>query len=92
MPGPHRRLQQVERARDVHIDKGLRGIARDIGLVERCGVDHRLHPAIEGVLDHAGVGDRADDLRIRTRRDIEAHHIMPGGAQARGEKAAKPAG
>src|SRR5258708_4922005 len=40
------RLEQIERARDIDVDKSGRGITRDIRLMERPGMDHRLDAVV----------------------------------------------
>src|SRR6476620_1369329 len=63
MPRGDRRLQQIERARDIDVDKGLRLEARDIRLVQRAGMDHRLDRMIgKDPLDDSAVRDRSDDI------------------------------
>ena len=46
LPGRGRGLEQVARALDVDRAKALLGIADDVGLVQRAGVDHRLDAAL----------------------------------------------
>ena len=93
MPRGDRRLQQIERARDIDVDKGLRRKARDIGLVQRAGMDHRLDRMIgKDSLDDSAIRDRSDDTGRFSDNDIEADHAMAGCAQSWGEEAPEPAG
>ena len=75
------------------VGEGLGRIADDVGLVQRAGVDHRLDAVLgEDAVDQRPIGDRADHVGVRARRDVEADDLMALGAQARREETAEPAG
>ena len=78
-----RRLQQVERAGHVGIDKGRPRMARDIRLVERRGMDHRFDAmAREGALDHCSLRHRTDEMGVGAGRDVQADRDVVGGMES----------
>ena len=67
--GRRGRLEQVERSRDVGVDESLGGKARDVRLVQRARMHHRIDGEVaENLFDQRTVGDRADDIGSRRRR------------------------
>jgi hypothetical protein len=91
VPGLGRGFEQIERAGDVDVDKGLHREARDIWFVQRAGMDDGFDAVVrEDSLDQRPVRDRSDDLRVGARRNIEAGDAMTGRAQPRREETAKP--
>ena len=72
-------LEQVQRAGDVGVDEVLARVGRDMRLVQRRGVEDRVH-ARHAAGDERAVGDRADVVGERRRHDIDAER--PGGRPA----------
>ena len=87
----HRPLQQVERAGDVNFDEGLRGRPDNVRLMQRTSVDDRIDAMIrEGAFHHCPIGDRADNMRIAARHNVEAGDCMTGRAETRCQESTEP--
>ncbi len=85
-------LQQVQRARDIDIDKSLRRVSDDIGLVQRARMDDRLDTSIRKNLHHQqAVGDRSDDVSMSARCRVQPDHLMPRRLQPRRDMPPQPA-
>lgn len=88
-----RGLEQVKRAAHIHINKGLRRIADDVGLMQRPAMDHRLDAMLaKHAIDYAAIRDAPDHIGIRARRHVEPDHGVPRVAQHRRKETAEPAG
>lgn len=84
-------LEQVERAGNVDVYKGLRGKAGDIRLVQRPGVDDGLYPIVAKYpVDQRPVGNRSDNIRVWPGHHVNAEDVMAAGAQAWHEEAGQP--
>ena len=91
--GGDRGFEQIAGALDIDLMEGRFGVADDVRLVQRAGVDHRLDAMLaEQPVDQGPVRDRAEHVGVGARRDVEPGHRVAGGAQPRGEEPAEPAG
>ena len=91
--GGDRRLEQIQRPGDVHVDERLRGIPRDVRLVKRARVHDRLHAMVrEDRKDRRAIGDRSDHVRLRATRHVEADHRVARFAEHGGKVTPEPAG
>ncbi len=71
-----RLFQKIERAGDVGVDEVLPAVSRDVGLVQRRGMEDG--PRAAHATLHAGaVGDRADTGGEGPLDDVEADHLAP---------------
>ena len=83
--------QQVERAGHIGVDKGRLRIARDIRLMECPGMDNRVDSMVrKGVLDHRSLRHRTDNMRVSSRRDVQADRNMTSCTESGSEKPAEP--
>ena len=83
--------QQVERAGHIGVDKGRLRIARDIRLMECPGMDNCFDSMVrKRVLDHRSLRHRTDNMRVSSRRDVQADRNMTSCTQSGGEEAAEP--
>ena len=67
-----RRLEEDERPHDVRLDERRSRMRRDMGLVQRRGVEDRVG-AVDAAGDASAVGDRADLAGERPGNDVETH-------------------
>ena len=92
MPRRHGRLQQVQRARHIRIDKGLTRKPRNVRLVQGARMDDGFNAIIrEYPVDQRPVGHRADHLCEGSRRHIQPDNAVPGCLKKRCKMAPQPA-
>ncbi len=93
-PDGGRFLQEVQSACDIGVDEGLRGVAGDVGLVQRAGVDDRLEAMLaKEPREERAVGGRALDVGPGRGRDVEADDRVIRalrGAASDGGRASRP--
>ena len=66
----HRCLEQNQRSGDIGLDEGSARMRRDMGLVQRRGVEDRVG-AVDAARDASAVGDRPDLVGERPGNDVE---------------------
>jgi hypothetical protein len=64
----------------------------DVRFVQGGGVDHRLHPALEGAVHHRPVRDGADEVGVEPGGDVQAGDGVTDLSEARRQETAEPAG
>ncbi len=90
-PGRGSFFQQIERARDVDVDKVLAAVGGHMRLVQRRGVQHG-RDAPHALPNKAAVGDRARKLRERTGTNVDAEDFAALSPQGTDQGLAEMAG
>jgi hypothetical protein len=66
-----RLLEQDQRAQNIGLDESLTRMGRDMGFVQRGGMQHRVD-ALQAARDQSAVGDRPDCVGEGSGDDVEA--------------------
>ena len=86
-----RRLEDVERPRDVGPDKGAAGVGRHMGLVQRGRMQHAVYP-VGPTADEVGIRDRADVGGERRIQQVDPDDLVPALLQGPDQRLAEMTG